>query len=93
MLPTEVVKDCICFAKNYEEAQKSVDGEYDISLSTTTSTISSLGLGGDTTSSATSYTPDAYAISEVEATSYYAGLHSKPRLLYHIGKEWTPSNK
>ena len=42
-------------------------------------------------SSVTSYTPDPRAVSEAEAQSYYAGLHSEPRLLYRTGKEkWSP---
>ncbi|KAF8346769.1 hypothetical protein F5887DRAFT_1061256 [Amanita rubescens] len=42
-------------------------------------------------SSATSYTPDPHAVSKAEAQFYYAGLHSKPTLLYRTGKEkWSP---
>ncbi len=87
MLSTEVVEDCIRFAKSYEEAQSFFDKDYTISPTTTTSTFSFLGLGGNAVSSATSYTPDACAVSKVEAQSYYAGLHSEPTLLYRTGKE------
>lgn len=37
--------------------------------------------------SATSYTPDPRAVSREEALCYYAGLPSRPRLLYRTGKE------
>ncbi|KAJ7602542.1 hypothetical protein B0H17DRAFT_1222761 [Mycena rosella] len=60
-----------------------------VTRSPTASTFS-LGLGGDAASSATSYTPDARAVSKAEAQSYYAGLHSEPTLLYRTGKEWSP---
>ena len=43
----------------------------------------------DSTSSATSYNPNTYAVSETEAELYYAGLHSKPRLLYCMGEKWS----
>ncbi|KAK0213851.1 hypothetical protein IW262DRAFT_1411917 [Armillaria fumosa] len=76
MVSAEFVEDCIRFAKSYEEAQSSVDED---------STIS-----GDAASSATSYTPDAHAVSKAEAQSYYTGLHSEPTLLYRTGKEWSP---
>ncbi|KAJ7691634.1 hypothetical protein B0H17DRAFT_1179591 [Mycena rosella] len=76
MLSAEVVEHCILFARSYEE-------------NPTASTFS-LGLGGDAASSATSYTPDARAVSKAEAQSYYAGLHSEPTLLYRTGKEWSP---
>ncbi|KAG6334414.1 hypothetical protein ID866_4670 [Astraeus odoratus] len=34
---------------------------------------------------------DPYAVSDAEARSYYAGLHSKPKLIYRTGKEkWSP---
>ena len=46
---------------------------------------------GANMSSATSHTPDPHAVSEAEAQSYYAGLHSEPTLLYRTGKEqWSP---
>src|SRR5580693_3249550 len=91
MLSDEFVEDCIRFARNYEEAQRSVDKDYTISPTTNMSTFSSLGLGGNAASSATSYTPDAHAVSKAEAQSYYAGLHSEPTLLYRTGKEkWSP---
>ncbi|KAK0491980.1 hypothetical protein EDD18DRAFT_1311037 [Armillaria luteobubalina] len=42
-------------------------------------------------SSATSYTPDAHAVSKVEAESYYAGLQLlSPRCFTAHGKEWSP---
>jgi hypothetical protein len=89
VLSAEVVEDYIRFARSYEEAQSSVDKDPTISPTTTASTFS-LGLGGGAASSATSYTPDARAVSTVEAQSYYAGLHSEPTLLYRTGKEWSP---
>jgi hypothetical protein len=47
--------------------------------------------GGDAVSSATSYSPDLYAVSKAEAQSYYAGLPSEPTLVYRTGKEqWSP---
>ena len=90
MLSAEVVEDCIRFARSYEEAQSSVDKDHTISPTTTASTFSSLGLGGDAVSSATSYAPDAHAVSKAEAQSYFAGRHSEPTLLYRTGKEWSP---
>lgn len=36
------------------------------------------------------YINDAHAVSEAEALSYYAGLHSEPALLYCTGKKWFP---
>ena len=90
MLSAEFIEDCVRLARDYEEAQRSVDEEPTISLTTTASSPSSLGLGGDAVSSATSDTPDPYAVSEMEARCYYAGLHSKTTLLYHTGKKWSP---
>ncbi|KAK0207441.1 hypothetical protein IW262DRAFT_1450873 [Armillaria fumosa] len=75
MVSAEFVEDCIRFAKSYEEAQSSVEEDSIIS---------------PTTTAATSYTPDAHAVSKVEARSYYAGLHSEPTLLYRTGKPWSP---
>jgi hypothetical protein len=90
VLSAEVVEDFIRFAKSYEEAQSSFDKDLTISPTTAASTFPSLGLGGDAASSAIFYTPDAHAVSEAEAQSYYAGLHSEPTLLYRTGKEWSP---
>jgi hypothetical protein len=90
MLSTELVEDCIRFARGYEETHSSDDKDNAISPTTTASTFSSLSLGVDAASSATSYTPDVHAVSKVEAQSYYAGLHSEPTLLYRTGKEWSP---
>ena len=70
-------------AKDLEAAQSSVDKDITISPTITTSS-SSLGFGGDTMSS---YTPDPHSVSEVEAVSYYYGLHSRPTLLYRTGKK------
>ena len=62
-----------------------------LSRTTTSPTLSSLGFGGDTASSATSYTPDPHAVSKAEVQSYYAGLPSEPVLLHCTGKEqWSP---
>ena len=88
MLPAEVVEDCIRFSRCYEEAQSSVEKVTSISLNVTASTLSSLGFGGDASSSATPYTPYPHAVSEAEAQFYYAGLHSDPALLYRTGREW-----
>ncbi|CAE7205656.1 unnamed protein product [Rhizoctonia solani] len=61
------------------------DLDYTVPPSTDPSTRSSLGLGGDP--GAASRAPDAHAVSKTEAAFYYAGLHSRPRLLYRTGKE------
>lgn len=63
-----------------------------ISTARTSSSLSSLGLGGGTLSTATLGISDVHAVSHAEAISYYAGLHSKPRLLYRTGKKWPPSS-
>jgi hypothetical protein len=82
--------DHIHFARSYEEAQSSVDKDATNSPTTTVS-ASSMGIGGDAASSATSYIPDPHAVSKAEALSYYAGLSSRPTLLYRTGKEqWSP---
>lgn len=87
------MKDYIHFARNYE-AQSSVDEDPTISpITTVSTTFSSLGLGSNAASSATSYLPNAHAVSKVEAQSYYAGLHSEPMLLYCMGKEWFPPSR
>jgi hypothetical protein len=85
VLSTEDLDGYIRFARSYKEARGSVDNR--AAISPTASTFSSLGFGGDAASSATSYTPDPHAVSRAEAQSYYAGLHSKPTLLYCTGKE------
>ena len=91
MLSNKVVEDNILSARSYQEAQGSVDSGHTISPPTTTaSTFSSLGLGDDTASSATSHSLDAHAVSEAEALCYYAGLPSRPTLLYRTGKKWSP---
>ncbi|TFK93905.1 hypothetical protein K466DRAFT_49335 [Polyporus arcularius HHB13444] len=41
-------------------------------------------------SNATSYADDPHAVSIEEADSYYAGLASKPSLLYRTGDKWVP---
>ncbi|KAH8114185.1 hypothetical protein DFH11DRAFT_1856007 [Phellopilus nigrolimitatus] len=90
MLSAEAIDEYIRFARSYEEARSS-DSDLTISPTTTASSVSSLGLGGDAVSSSTSYTPDAHAVSKAEAQSYYAGLPSEPTLLYRTGKEkWSP---
>lgn len=81
MLSAEFVEDCIRFAKSYESAQSSAYRDSTISPTTT------VDLGSDAASSATSYTPDTHAVSEAEAQSYYAGLPSEPTLVYRTGKE------
>lgn len=86
MLSAQVVEDYIRFAMSYQEAQSSVD-KYN---TTSPTTFSSLGLGGDAAPSAASYTSDPHAVSQAEAQSYYSGLHSEPTLLYRTGKEWSP---
>jgi len=89
VLSAEDLEKYIRFAKSYEEAQSLID--QDITISPTSA--SSLGFGRDAASSDssstfyTAYTPDPHAVSEVEAQSYYAGLHSEPTLLYRTGKE------
>ncbi|KAM6499303.1 hypothetical protein JOM56_004811 [Amanita muscaria] len=83
LLSDEDLESCIHFARSYEEAQSSVDKDATISPT--------FSFGSDAASSATSYTPDPHAVSEAEAQSYYAGLHSEPTLLYRTGKEqWFP---
>jgi hypothetical protein len=89
VLSAQVIEKYIQFAKSYEEAQSSDDK--DTIISPTASTISSLGFGHETASSVTSYTSDPHAVSDAEAQSYYAGLHSEPTLLYRTGNEqWSP---
>jgi hypothetical protein len=89
VLSAEVLEDYIRFARSYEEAKSSVDK--DATNTPTTVSTSSLGVGGDAASNDTSYTADPHAVSKAEALSYYAGLSSKPTLLYRTGKEqWSP---
>lgn len=91
MLPDEDLERYIRFAKSYEEAQNSVDEDANMSPTPTASLHSSLGIGGNVWSSATSYTPDPHAVSKAESRFYYAGLHSAPTLIYRTGKEqWSP---
>ena len=91
MLPAEVIDKYIRFAQSYQEAQSSAYNDDAISPTITASTFSSLGFGGDAASSATSYSPDPYAVSKAEAQSYYAGLPSEPTLVHRTGKEqWSP---
>ena len=78
------LKDYIDFATRCWNVQYS-DDESDNYLPIMTASTS-----GDAASSATSYT-DPHAVSEDEAEFYYAGLHSRPHLLYRTGKEpWSP---
>ncbi|KAF9505747.1 hypothetical protein BS47DRAFT_1432932 [Hydnum rufescens UP504] len=73
------------------EAQSSAYNDTTVSPTTTASTVPLLGSDCDTTSSATSHTPDPHAVSNAEAQWYYSGLPSKPKLLYRTGKEqWSP---
>jgi len=91
VLSAQIIEECIQFSKSYEEAQSSVDKDATVSPTITASTVSSLGFGHDAASSTTSYTPDPHSVSNAEAQSYYAGLHSEPTLLYRTGKElWSP---
>jgi len=88
MLSAEDIEVFIRFARSYEEMRNSVNRD---AAATTSSTFSSLDIGGDTVSSVTSYTRDPHAVSKAEALSYYAGIHSEPTLLYRTGKEqWSP---
>ena len=85
MLSAEVIDEYIRFAQSsdYNDAA--------IPPTITASNFSSLGFGGDATSSATSYSPDPCAVSKAEAESYYAGFPSEPTLVYRTGKEqWSP---
>lgn len=91
MLTAEEIEASIQFASDHEEAQRSVDKDYTLSLTITATTISSLGFPHDSASSATSFIPDPHAVSIAEAQSYYAGLQSEPTLLYRTSKEqWSP---
>ncbi|KAF8334953.1 uncharacterized protein EI90DRAFT_3120831 [Cantharellus anzutake] len=91
MLSAQFIDECIQFAKSYEETQSSVDQDATISSIITASTVSSLGFSRDAASSATHHTPDPLAVSNAEAQSYYAGLHSEPTLLYRTSKkQWSP---
>jgi hypothetical protein len=55
------------------------------------SDVSDVSFGSEVVSSATSYTPDPYAVSKAEADSYYAGLPTEPTLIYRTGEDkWTP---
>ncbi|KAI6043391.1 hypothetical protein EDC04DRAFT_2600255 [Pisolithus marmoratus] len=53
------------------EADSSDDGDLTISLATTISNVSSLGIGGNTASSTSSCTPDMHTVSNLEAQLYY----------------------
>ena len=78
MFSTKDPEGNIRFARSYKEAQSSA-----------ALTLPSLGHSNDT--SPTSYIPDPRAVSKAEARYFYAGLHSKPTLLYRTGKErWSP---
>jgi hypothetical protein len=91
VLSDEVIEQYIRFSQSYQEAQSSAYNDEALSPIITPSTFSSLGFGGDTTSSATSYSPDPHAVSKAEAQSYYAGLPSELTLVYRTGKEkWSP---
>jgi hypothetical protein len=91
VLSAEELNGYIHFARSYKEAQSSVDEDDATPQTITESTFSSLGFGGDSASSATSYNHDRHAVSKAEAQSYYAGLPSEPTLLYRTGKEqWSP---
>jgi hypothetical protein len=92
VLTVEEIEAYIQFAREYEEAQRSVDEDYTLYPTLTTTTISSLDFPHDSAlSSATSFTPDPHAVSIAEAQSYYAGLQSEPTLLYRTSKEqWSP---
>jgi hypothetical protein len=82
VLSAQFIEECIQFAKSYQEAKSSAYRD---------AIVSSLGSGCDAASDTTPYTPDPYAVSNAEAQSYYAGLHSEPTLLYRTGKEqWSP---
>ena len=76
---------------SYQEAQSSVDKGITTSPTIAPSTLSSLGVGSDTLFSATPGTPNPCVVSKAEAQYYYAGLHSKPTLLYRTGNvPWSP---
>ncbi|KAJ3917178.1 hypothetical protein F5877DRAFT_80177 [Lentinula edodes] len=72
-----------------QNAQGSLDKGEIISPTITTSPFS-FSFGVDAASSATCNTSDPHAVSQSEALFYYAGLHSKPTLLYRTGKKWSP---
>jgi hypothetical protein len=76
----------IRFARGgYNDRQNSFDedDEYDEN-----SLITSLGSDSNATHDPD---PDPHAVSNMEARFYYAGLHSRPTLLYRTGKEkWSP---
>ena len=79
----EFIEECIQFCRRYQEAKSSVDEDATQAVSP--------GPTINTTSIATSYTPDPHAVSIAEARLYYAGLYSEPTLLYRTGKEqWSP---
>ncbi|KAF8307794.1 hypothetical protein DL93DRAFT_2119448 [Clavulina sp. PMI_390] len=71
-----------------DEGRKPSDEQNPIILSptTTSSTINSSG----SSSGGTLSTVDPHAVSKAEAESYYAGLPSRPILIYRTGKKWLP---
>lgn len=90
MISAVLLEKCVAFAQQWSEARGSLEGDIFISPTTTASTaFSSLGLGGNAPSSASSYEDDPHAVSQVEAISYYAGLPSEPTLVYRTGKPWS----
>ena len=92
MVSVKDLEGCIRSARSYEEAQSPVDK--DAIISSTMWTFPFPGFSADSASSATSYTPDLHAVSKAEAQGYYAGIHSKPTLLYRTGKErWFPPRR
>ena len=86
-MPSVDVEDCILFFRGYNWTQGSAEEDNSLSLFTTASNFPSLELDDPAANSATSYTPDPHAVSNAEAQFYYAGLHSRPTLLYRTSKE------
>ena len=96
VISAKFVEACISLAKSrqqaksQEQAQHFFYNDFTPSSTTTASAFSSPSLGGEATSSATSNTPNPYAVSLAEAQLYYAGLPSDPVLIYWTGKPWFP---
>lgn len=91
MLSTDFIEKCIKLALNHESAPHEGSDEYEEhDIISPTAGFSSLDLGGNALSSDSSYTHQPHAVSNEEARAYYAGLPSRPTLVYRTGAKWFP---
>ncbi len=84
VISDDVLEEYLSFSHWHMQAQLYNDSIDDCFVPMTTA---SKAQELDATSSVPTFTPDPHAVSELEGVAYYAGLHSRPKLVYRTSKD------